>query len=103
MYHTCTCDNYFCELCSEGVGCGSHQTEVLSREDKEKLWETGVLSSDTPNVLLNAVFLQRKNFLLQGGTEHRNLSFSQLSRSVDNNGEVLYTYTENCSKNRSAE
>ena len=85
-----TCDNYFRELRSEGVGAESQATEVLTREDEEKLWATGVLSVDTPKGLLNAVFFYNgKNFLLRGGAEHRNLKFSQLSRSVNGDGSLV--------------
>ena len=33
----------------------SHPTEVLIPADEEKLWQTGVLSVETPKGLLNAV------------------------------------------------
>ena len=54
LFHTC--DNYFCELRSEGVGAEKHETEVVSPEEESKLWESGVLSAETPKGLLNAVF-----------------------------------------------
>ena len=34
----------------------SRPTEVLTPADEEKLWQTGVLSVETPKGLLNAVF-----------------------------------------------
>jgi len=43
-------------LRSEGVGAEEHETEVVSPEEESKLWETGVLSAETPKGLLNAVF-----------------------------------------------
>ena len=97
----CTCDNYFRELCDEGVGAGSHATEILTPDNEEKLWASGVLSVDTPTALLNAVFYNGKNFLLRGGAEHCNLKFSQVTRSIDDDGSLCITYTENSSKNRS--
>ena len=51
-----TCDNYFRELRVDGVGVEARPTEVLTREDEERLWDTGVMSPDTPKGLLNAVF-----------------------------------------------
>ena len=51
-----TCDNYFRELRADGVGSQCHPTEVLTPADEEKLWQTGVLSVETPKGLLNAVF-----------------------------------------------
>ena len=66
-----SCDNYFQELCADGVGSQSHPTEVLTPADEEKLWQTGVLSVETPKGLLNAVFFYNgKNFMLRGGAEH---------------------------------
>ena len=54
---------------------------------------------------MNAVFfLNSKNFCLRGGTEHRDLKFSQLKREVVHvNGKpmIRYAYTEHGSKNRS--
>ena len=67
-----TCNNYFRELHADGVGSQSRTTEVLTAVDEEKLWQTGVLSVETPKGLLNAVFLYNgKNFMLRGGAEHR--------------------------------
>ena len=53
-----TCDNYFRELRVDGVSAEAKATEVLTRDDEEKLWATGVMSPDTctPKGLLNAVF-----------------------------------------------
>lgn len=61
-----------------------------------------MLNCSTPQGLLNAVFfLNGKNFLLRGGSEHRFLKISQFSKNVSLQGRVSYTYTENVSKNRS--
>ena len=49
----------------------------------------------TNSFTASSVFLQRKNFCLRGGEEHRNLKLSQLKKT--HNG---YIYTENASKNR---
>ena len=74
----------FCELCSKGLGSQSKPTEILTSEDEEKLWATGLL---TPKSLLNAViFYTNKNFLLCDEAEHREFKFSQLKRSVNGNG-----------------
>ena len=40
LFHTCTCDNYFRELRSEGVGAEEHETEVVSPEEESKLKNT---------------------------------------------------------------
>ena len=44
------------ELRADGVGSQSRPTEVPIPADKEKLWQTGVLSVETPKGLLNEVF-----------------------------------------------
>ena len=83
-----TCDNYF-----RGVGMGSHATEVLIPENEQKLWTTGVLPVDTPKALLNAMFFYNgKNFLLRGGAKHRNLKFSQVTRSIDDDEPLCCTH-----------
>ncbi len=97
-----TCDSYFRELRADGIGAESRATESLTAEDEEKLWATGVLSPDTPQGLLNAVFFYNgKNFLLHGGAEHRSLKMSQIQKNLSPEGRVRYTYTENVSKSRS--
>lgn len=96
-----TCDNYFWELRANGVGSQSRPTEVLTPADEEKLWQTGVLSVETPKGLLNAVFFYNgKNFMLRGGAEHCELKFSQLTRDFTGDGLLCFTYTENHFKNR---
>ncbi len=88
-----TCDSYFRELRANGVGTESCATKSLTPEDEEKLWATGVLSTDTPQGLLNAVFFYNgKNYLLRGGAEHRGLNLSQIQRNVSQEGRVRYTY-----------
>ena len=60
-----------------------------------------MLSTNTPQGLLNTVFFSNgKNFILRGGEEHRYLRISQI-QNISPDGKVHYTYTENTSKNRS--
>ena len=65
---------------------------------------SGVLDPETPQGLLNCVFLLNgKNFCLCGGVEHRELKLSQFKREVvaiEGQHKVCYTYTEYVSKNR---
>ena len=89
-------DNRFKELTKEGVGCDSKHTEIVTKDEENILWASGVLGLDTPRSLLNAVFYYNgKNFCLRGGQEHRDLKLSQFTREHDH-----YLYTENSSKNR---
>ena len=68
--------------------------QVISDGEEEKLWETGVLNTNTPNGLQKAVFYYvGKACCLRGGEEQRNLKPSQYNSD-------RYTYTENGSKNR---
>ena len=56
-------DALYCKLHFEGIGCSVNQTETLTDEDEEKLWQSGVLDPETPQGLLNCVFfLDGKNF-----------------------------------------
>ena len=68
------CDSYYRELCEQGVGAATKETEVCSLEAMDKLWGCGVFGADSPRSLLNAgFFCIGLNFLLRGGTEHRTL------------------------------
>ena len=97
-----TCDSYYRELREAGVGAATKETEVFNMHDMDKLWGSGVLNPYSPQGLLNAVFFcNGLNFLLRGGSEHRGLRLSQLSKNVSPEGRLRYTYTENASKNRS--
>ena len=90
-----TCDSYFREL-REGVGSNSKATEP-----KKTKRGCGLVVSLVQEVYSTlSFFLNGKNFALHVGAKHRCLKLSQISRNVSPEGEVRYTYTENCSKNR---
>ena len=93
------CDAFYRGLHTMGIGADLKATEVLTKDEEETLWKTGVLNTETPDGLLNAVFfLNGKNVCLRGGSEHRDLKFSQLKREVAHvNGKsmIRYAYTEN--------
>ena len=85
----------------------SKSAAVICFEKEQKLWETGVLSTETPLSLFNTVFYYNGlNFILRGGDEHRDLKISQLEfRSVpdpDNPSAMTecLMHTEHGSKNR---
>ena len=90
-------DNVLRDLRVRGIGAERRQTETFSKDDEEKLWNSGVLGSNNPKPLLRAVFyLNGRNFCLRGGEEQRNLKIQlQRLRNPDR-----YVYTENASKNR---
>ena len=90
-----TMDAYFHNLHSQGLGRIKH-AEIITPEEEEQLWESGIMNSTTPKGLQNAVFhLVGKAFCLRGGAEQRNLKLSQFERCDDS-----YVYHENTSKNR---
>lgn len=92
-----TLDVLFHQLHSEGLGTKIKSADVFTQEDEQKLWNSGVLSLDTPKSLQNAAFFTvGKMFCLCGGVEHRALKLSQLKR-MDNPDR--YIYYENVSKN----
>ena len=93
-------DNHFKALRKEGVGSDSIHTEIITKEEENKLWVSGVLGlATTPKALLRAVFFYNgKNFCLRRGQEHRNLKLSSFKRYEEPSHH--YAYTENSSKNR---
>uniref|UniRef100_A0A1X7TUJ9 ZMYM2-like/QRICH1 C-terminal domain-containing protein n=1 Tax=Amphimedon queenslandica TaxID=400682 RepID=A0A1X7TUJ9_AMPQE len=93
------CDHEFHRLHQKDIGAETRQTETLSKDDENILWDTKVLDITTPAGLLNCVFFYNgKNLCLRGGDEHRQLKFSQLRHGVQ---KICYIYTEHGSKNRS--
>ena len=91
-----TLDSLFHQLLSEGIGVQTKRTEVITKEDEEKLWSSGVMGLTTPRSLQNAgFFVVGKMFSLWGGVEHRKLKLSQLTRHYDPDH---YIYYENVSK-----
>ena len=88
----------FKSLRSNCVGADSKNTEGISIDEENMLWESKVLNVDTAKGLLRSVFFYNgKCFCLRGGQEHRDLGLSQLQRLQNPDH---YVYTENSSKNR---
>lgn len=91
-------DRYYRDLRAKGIGVEKKRAQPLSEEDIETLWSSKVIGVDSPQALLNAVFLLKgKNFALRN-SEHYSLKVSQLTRVHDPDG---YIYNKNGSKNRS--
>ena len=73
-----TCDVVFRSLRDAGVGTETKSAKVIDQSSEDKLWETGVLNSNTPIGLQNAVFYYvGKVCCLRGGEEQRGLKPSQ--------------------------
>ena len=92
-------------LSKQGLGIDKKQADVISVEQEEILWSTGILGSDKPQQLLNTmVYLIGLNFALRAGQEHRNLRFgkdSQILFKRDPSGRSYLQYTEDISKTNS--
>ena len=91
-----TMDAHFHYLHSTGIGREVKHARVLMKDDEDKLWSKGIMNTNTPKALQNAVFYTvRKMFSLRGGIEMRNLKISQIQRHTNPD---RYVYTELVSK-----
>ena len=50
-------DNLSRKLHKEGIGATKMQARVVTDAEEEQLWNSGVMGHDSPEALLNAVFL----------------------------------------------
>jgi len=82
---------------SEGLGLKRRQSEQITFEEEEKLWDT-VLGDENPGQLLDSLFyLNGIHFALRSGKEHRDLSIEQIH--VDYSGsDPCIVYSEIISK-----
>ena len=55
------CDTYYRRLHTMGIGADLKTTEVLTRDEEETLWKTGVLNMETPDEC--CLFLKQQEFL----------------------------------------
>ena len=68
---------------SKGIEAKTKVTPVFTAESEAKLWDTKVLSMDTPKGLFRAVFFYNgKNFCLRGGAEQHGLKISQFHKEI---------------------
>lgn len=93
-----TCDSEFRSLHEDGIGTEKKSAAIITKEDEDRLWDSGVLSTKTPDGLQKAVFYYLgKVCCLRGGEEQRSLKLSQFTRL---HNPERYIYTEHGSKNR---
>lgn len=104
--HTCL-ENLYVKLHEQGVSTAKVQADVITLDEEQQLWESGVYNTQTPEGLLNAVFYYNGvNFILRGGEEHRSLKLLQFVFGSAPDPEVpgkmldYVDYTEHGSKNR---
>ena len=92
-------DAHFHHLHSTGIGREIKHARVLTKDDEEKLWRSGIMGTNTPKALQNVVFyMVGKMFSLHGGIEMRQIKISQVKRCTDPD---RYVYTELVSKTNS--
>ena len=91
-----TCDSEFQSLHEDGIGTERKSAGVLTNKDEDRLWDSGVLNTKTPDGLQKAVFYYLgKVCCLRGGQEQRNLKLSQFTRL---HNPERYIYTEQFQK-----
>ena len=75
-------DAYFHNLHSQGLGRIKH-AEIITPEEEEQQWKSGIMNSTTHKGLQNAVFhLVGKAFCLRGDAEQRNLSLNAVKTAM---------------------
>ncbi len=91
------CNSVFHKLHSEGIGTSRHHTPIITDEEEEQLWSTGVFGQENPKQLQRTVFYYiGKRFCVRGAEEMRKLGPSQFKRTLDPD---CITYIEHGSKN----
>ena len=71
-------DTHFSALRQQGVGAQVNHAKLLTPDEENLVWQMGVMGTDTPRALLQAVFFYKgkKFFLLREREENRGLNFS---------------------------
>ena len=78
------------ELLSKGLGTKPKKADVLSEEDEDILWSSGVFGQSCVQSLQYTVFFYScKIFGLRGRDEHRNLECSQFELGQDSKGKFV--------------
>ena len=75
-----TLDSVCSSLHIQGIGAKTNSASVISYENEDVFWETGVISFKSPKNLLNMVFFYvGLHFCFRGGQEQQELKFGQFS------------------------
>ncbi|VDI69847.1 Hypothetical predicted protein, partial [Mytilus galloprovincialis] len=87
------------ELASRGLGSTTKQADPITKEDEEKIWNSGVFGCDNSVALQNTVFFYNcKLFGMRGYDEHRNLECEQFSIGCDGSESRFIHFTGRTSK-----
>ena len=97
-----TLDGEMKRIQQKGIGTHKRQAEVLTEDEEEQLWHTGILGDHSPFALLNTIFFMCGLFLaLRSGNEHRQLRLNPRPQiTLHEQCEIPYLmYKEDFSKN----
>ena len=85
-----TLDARMKDLTSRGIGVQKKQSDPITQQDEETLWDCGELGTSSSQSLLNTVFYYNcKIFGLRGMDEHRKLECDQFSLDSDSEGSYI--------------
>ena len=91
------CESISRQLRQAGVGAEVKHAALITPDEEDMLWTSGVLGVSSPKALVRAVFYYvGKTLCLREGQEQRGLKPTQFKRAQDSD---RYTYIENGSKN----
>ena len=86
------------QLHRDGIGSATKETSIITKEEENKLWPSGILGLHHPKALLRTlILLYRQSICLIGREENRARKVSQFEQNVHSD---KYIYTEHGSKNR---
>ena len=75
---TGTCESVARQLREQGVSANVKHAEIITPEEEQQLWNSGVVGIYCPRALVHAIFYYvGKAFHLCGGTEQQSLKQSQ--------------------------
>ena len=96
-----TLDGEMKRIQQKGIGVHKRQAEIITEDDKEILWQKGLLGDHSPVALLNTVFFMCGLFLaLRSGHEHRQLRLNPPQITIHEQCAVPYIlFEEDVSKN----
>ena len=91
-----TRNNLYKSLWSTGIGAEVSSAVTISKEELDRLWASGIHTSDTPRALVQATFFVGLHACLRG---QRTL-ISAIQHFSRYSSPERWMYIENCSKNR---
>ena len=96
-----TLDTRMKELAASGKRVPRRQAEIITIDEEEQMWKTGILGSSSPQQLLDTtLYMIGMHFALRAGQEHYQLRYPdcQISTMTHSDGRSFLRYTEDASK-----